>query len=315
MKRFVEDLEKALTICSYCPRSSEYRASLERDASEKMANEEAQKKGEPLPFPDRRRSAFFDPEVTAHLVESVIQSSVDSEEDLRTEEQKEEDYFNEMVESSFRPLHSNRCDYHIKWNAEVDIDREFEYPTESNEILRILDRLSWVYFWECPRPESIRWTHHSLPVKTQTVLARYDFYLMERGIDMEQFCETVGLDIYNRSEHLGLCGYSSTLINYYLTQFETEEEKILSKDDAVSSFPELVHAVNEGFISEDGKLLRERSDFVRFCVRNKYFEPWGRREFRRIKNVLRTSDGKLITEGMLAQTYSDIQSTKKGEDL
>lgn len=82
---------------------------------------------------------------------------------------------------------------------------------------------------------------------------------------------------------------------------------------AISSFPELMDAAKEGYIKEDGTLIRSRADFVRFCVSRKYFEHYGRNEFRRISGILRSPDGRPINEKQLAQTYSDNGFTVKGQ--
>lgn len=83
--------------------------------------------------------------------------------------------------------------------------------------------------------------------------------------------------------------------------------------NVIDNYPELVTAYKDGYIKEDGTLIRSRADFVRFCVSHKFFEHYGRKEFRRISGILKDPEGNPISEKQLAQTYSDNGFTAKGQ--
>ena len=70
----------------------------------------------------------------------------------------------------------------------------------------------------------------------------------------------------------------------------------------------LEHALKEGLIDENNQLQGPRSEFVRFCIANKYFHPYGREDWKSIDNVLKGPGGKPVTAGQLAQTFQDIRS-------
>ena len=70
----------------------------------------------------------------------------------------------------------------------------------------------------------------------------------------------------------------------------------------------LDHARKEGFIDENNQLQGSRSEFVRFCIANKYFHPYGREDWKSIDNLLKGPGGKPVTAEQLAQTFQDIRS-------
>lgn len=72
----------------------------------------------------------------------------------------------------------------------------------------------------------------------------------------------------------------------------------------------LDHARKEGLIDENNQLQGPRSDFVRFCIANKYFHPYGREDWKSIDNLLKGPGGKPVTAEQLAQTFQDIRSRK-----
>ncbi len=74
---------------------------------------------------------------------------------------------------------------------------------------------------------------------------------------------------------------------------------------------ELEHARKEGLIDQDNRLLKPRSDFVRFCIDYMYFYPYGRPEWKILDNVLKDADGEPISSEKLAQTFQDIK-TREG---
>ena len=74
---------------------------------------------------------------------------------------------------------------------------------------------------------------------------------------------------------------------------------------------QLEHARKEGYIDQDNRLLRPRSDFVRFCIDYIYFYPYGRAEWKVLDNVLKDTEGNPISSEKLAQTFQDIK-TREG---
>ncbi len=315
MKQYVKELERALSICSMCPTGLRVRDYLE----EKKRKEE---EGVDDTDPDgvnsvSRRRSFLD--IGNRLLEQIIEHTVVASpvEPVveRTEQEKEEDSYNESIKLMIETGNGIHCNYLEKWDATLNIDREFVYPTEEPEILRILDDLAGCYYYDCIRLGALKRKVNRMEEKTMTVLAHYDFFLLEHGIDMMPLCEIVGLDSYKREEHIWECGYSYTLVNYYLDKINADGGKKLTPAAVINGTPELTHAVEKEFITADGQLLRPASDFVRFCIENEYFRPWGRPAFRRISGVLKRDDGTPVDENTLAQAYSDIKKTIQGDDL
>ena len=86
------------------------------------------------------------------------------------------------------------------------------------------------------------------------------------------------------------------------------------KDAKVTPPPyvkELEHAKKEGLVDQENRLLKPRTDFVRFCIDYMYFYPYGRPEWKVLDNVLKDSDGEPISAEKLAQTFQDIK-TREG---
>ena len=70
----------------------------------------------------------------------------------------------------------------------------------------------------------------------------------------------------------------------------------------------LDHAKKEGIIDEDNQLQFPRADFVRFCVKNNYFYPHRKENWRAIDGVLKDSDGQPVSADKLTQSFQDIQA-------
>ena len=70
----------------------------------------------------------------------------------------------------------------------------------------------------------------------------------------------------------------------------------------------LDHAKKEGIIDEDNQLQFPRTDFVRFCIKNNYFYPHRKENWRAIDGVLKDSDGKPVSADKLTQSFQDIQA-------
>lgn len=72
---------------------------------------------------------------------------------------------------------------------------------------------------------------------------------------------------------------------------------------------QLAHAHEEGLIDEDNRLQVPRSDFVRFCVKNDYFRPHRKENWKAIDKVLKDQrTGEPVTAAQLAQTFQDLQA-------
>ena len=70
----------------------------------------------------------------------------------------------------------------------------------------------------------------------------------------------------------------------------------------------LDHAQAEKLIDDNNRLQVPRSDFVRFCVKNGYFFPHRKENWKAINGILKDSTGEPVSADKLAQTYQDIQS-------
>ncbi len=71
----------------------------------------------------------------------------------------------------------------------------------------------------------------------------------------------------------------------------------------------LEQARKEGLIDEDNRLQVPRSDFVRFCVKNDYFRPHRKENWKAIDKVLKDQrTGDPVTAAQLAQTFQDLQA-------
>ena len=71
----------------------------------------------------------------------------------------------------------------------------------------------------------------------------------------------------------------------------------------------LDHARKENLIDEDNKLNVPRTNFVRFCVKNGYFAPHRKENWKIIDGVLKDwQTEKPITAGQLTQSFQDLQA-------
>lgn len=315
MKRFVEELERALIICSMCPTGQRVQDYLDEKKRKEEEERAAIERGEPIPVERKRPSMYIGDSLAKNLAKHVIEATQVNIHDDRTEEEKEEDSYNEMIKLMLSRDGGISCKYLQKWESNLNINRDFDFPTEEKEILRILDDLSGCYFYNCIYLGALKSPVNRMEKITREVLAKYDFFLLERGIDIMPLCEIVGLEYYKREEDISSCGYSYALINHYLERLKDGDSMPLSAQVLINGSPELSHALKEHYIDINGKMLKSVSDFVRFCIRNDYYRPWGRREFRRISEILKKDDGTPIHENSLAQAYSDIKKTQQGDNL
>lgn len=99
----------------------------------------------------------------------------------------------------------------------IDIERDLEMPNTEEEALRYLDRFSNICFAECPFSRThLTSLNKSIKGRTLITLAKLDFALLERGINMVKLNEIVDLYYYDRAEHIRNCGFSYSLINHYI---------------------------------------------------------------------------------------------------
>lgn len=69
------------------------------------------------------------------------------------------------------------------------------------------------------------------------------------------------------------------------------------------------HARKENLIDEDNKLSVPRTEFVRFCVKNGYFAPHRKENWKTIDSVLKDwQTEKPITASQLTQSFQDLQA-------
>ena len=82
------------------------------------------------------------------------------------------------------------------------------------------------------------------------------------------------------------------------------------KDIAPKSYAAVLdHARKEKLIDEDNKLSVPRTEFVRFCVKNGYFAPHRKENWKTIDAVLKDwQTGKPITASQLTQSFQDLQA-------
>lgn len=93
---------------------------------------------------------------------------------------------------------------------------------------------------------------------------------------------------------------------------ETTRSKRGRKRDVISPYQELVSAEIDKKIDKEGNLRVSCADFIRYCESHRYFSPYGRKDFDRIDSVLKDKNGIPISSHQLAQSYCDINRTRKG---
>lgn len=199
----------------------------------------------------------------------------------------------------------------------IDTSRELEVPEDTKKLLRLLGHFAELDVFPCKYEKHLPWItvrHHVL-----TILAKIDFALLERGVDMLELCKIVGLDYYDRERDIDLCGEATYLIEYYIdsirelksNQADGQEEDTIALPHDLE--PLFAQAVANGIITNTYQIITSMADFIRLCVSMDVMSPWGRRSFRRIRNVLTDKEGLPISEIKLAQAYCDVVGkTKKG---
>ena len=82
---------------------------------------------------------------------------------------------------------------------------------------------------------------------------------------------------------------------------------------SISDFQELVQAIEDKQISDDGRLLVKRADFVRYCDVHDYFPPRNiESSWKPIEYLLKDQkSGKLLEAKKFSQTYQDLAKNGK----
>ena len=82
---------------------------------------------------------------------------------------------------------------------------------------------------------------------------------------------------------------------------------------SISDFPELLQAIADKIISEDGRLLVKRSDFVIYCDQHNFFPPRNMEcGWKPIEFLLRDRNkGNLLEAKKFSQSYQDLIRTGK----
>lgn len=116
----------------------------------------------------------------------------------------------------------------------VDLSRPLIIPEDTPHVLRLIDRYAELYVVECRFDELVR-PSGSVRNMLRTVMAKVDFTLMERGVDLEELFDIVDFPpFYIRKRDIRLCGQSTQLVNHYLNALK--KNKAVSIEDAKPSF-------------------------------------------------------------------------------
>lgn len=199
----------------------------------------------------------------------------------------------------------------------IHTERELDVPSDRAILLRLMGQFANLFLYECKLEK--HWPDVSVRHQTLVILSKVDFLLLERGIDMEELCDIVKLDYYNRERDIDLCGESDYLIEYYLDKLHESSSSSNGNEETPGKsieekYSELFKEARKRNVLTDGnQIVRYNVDFVRLCVEMKYFKPWGRPEFAPMDNYLKDRKGEPISANQLAQAYCDATTkTKKG---
>ena len=75
-----------------------------------------------------------------------------------------------------------------------------------------------------------------------------------------------------------------------------------------TDFVELRHALAQGYLDANGRMIKSRAAFVRFCMDNGYFGAHNKEDWRPIHNLLKDKKGVPVSADKLAQSYQDIMT-------
>ena len=93
-----------------------------------------------------------------------------------------------------------------------------------------------------------------------------------------------------------------------LRKINQGEEARIAKTKSKAYAACLDHARKENLIDEDNQLKVPRADFVRFCIKNNYFSPHRKENWKDIDGILKDSNGMPVSADKLTQSFQDIQS-------
>lgn len=104
--------------------------------------------------------------------------------------------------------------------------------------------------------------------------------------------------------------YLPKSIYYYGNPLEQTEGQDF--EQKITAIPESIkRAVEDGIVGEDLCLKCSNMDFIRYCVKKHFFEPYQIAQWRQIDCCLKNVKGKTIEAKQLAQCYQDLQSKGK----
>ncbi len=87
----------------------------------------------------------------------------------------------------------------------------------------------------------------------------------------------------------------------------------ITPNKSISDFQELIQAISDKQISEDGRLLVNRAEFVRYCEEHNFFPPRNiESSWKPIEFLLKDQkSGKLLKAKKFSQTYQDLARNGK----
>ena len=147
-------------------------------------------------------------------------------------------------------------------------------------------------------------------VALATLISIAAFYLMELIFKNKEFLYAIKPFFIIAVDLLIVIGN----IRIYLLKLRKFENDNLSdgnqqaKKKDLAYLPILEHARKEGLIDKSNNLLQPRTDFIRFCVKNKYFFPYRKSNWKAIDGVLIDEKGAPISAEQITQSFQDIQS-------
>ena len=147
-------------------------------------------------------------------------------------------------------------------------------------------------------------------VALATLISIAAFYLMELIFKNKEFLYAIKPFFIIAVDLLIVIG-NIRIYLLKLRKFENDNQsdgnQQATKKD-LAYLPILDHARKEGLIDKNNNLLQPRTDFIRFCVKNKYFFPYRKSNWKAIDGVLTDEKGAPISAEQITQSFQDIQS-------
>lgn len=206
-----------------------------------------------------------------------------------------------------------RCPYIQKKGLRLTLDREFIIPDDEKDILRLLDQISECYPEDCRYNKRDHCGIYTLNYLMKKGMAKIDFALIERGKDFGQLMSDMYFPYYDRKEDLRECGYSWSLINYYLTKYKitlysNEEYEAMGKISQQPRFADTVEfkdALEEELCDENGVLKVTKAEYtrkaaVKYNIKSGYKQFWTR-----FDGIFKEKDGRVISFRSFLQSYRD----------